>query len=35
MLKELAGENIIILSMETGEISRSHPEMCFMDLWEE
>lgn len=33
--KELAGENILTLSVETGEIPRSHPETCFMDLCEE
>lgn len=34
-MKELAFENIITLSVETGKSPKSHLEMCFMDLWEE
>lgn len=33
--KESACENIITLSMGTSKIPKSHPERCFMDLWEE
>lgn len=33
-VRELACENIITLSMETVENPTSHPETCFIDVWE-